>query len=56
MLEHLAKVDANQEFTRMDAKNLAVVFSTVIFGEESLPSGIDILHIAKVSFTVPFTG
>lgn len=48
MLEHLAKVNANKPSNRMDAKNLAVVFSTVIFGEETLPSGVDILNVAKV--------
>ena len=29
----------------MDAKNLAIVFGGVIFGEEELPKGSDILSI-----------
>ncbi|KAG8823943.1 hypothetical protein FRC19_002817 [Serendipita sp. 401] len=47
MLEHLAKVAANQKSNKMDAKNLAVVFGPVILGEEPLPAGVDLLTMTK---------
>ncbi|KAG8831371.1 hypothetical protein FRC17_003252 [Serendipita sp. 399] len=50
MLEHLAKVAANQKYNKMDAKNLAVVFGPVILGEESLPTGMDLLTMTKDTF------
>ncbi|EIN13461.1 RhoGAP-domain-containing protein [Punctularia strigosozonata HHB-11173 SS5] len=37
LLEHLNRVVARSEKNKMDAKNLAIVFGTVIFGEDELP-------------------
>jgi hypothetical protein len=53
MLEHLAKVSANQKNNKMDAKNLAVVFGPVLLGEEAPVAGLDILTMPKVSFHKP---
>jgi Rho GTPase-activating protein 12/27 len=50
MLEHLAKVSANQKSNKMDAKNLAVVFGPVLLGEEAPVAGLDILTMPKVGF------
>ena len=48
MLEHLAKVSANQKTNKMDGKNLAVVFGPVLLGEEAPVAGLDILTMPKV--------
>lgn len=50
VLFHLAKVLSHHKENRMDSKNLAIVFSTVIFGEEELPPGVNVLSMAKVRF------
>ncbi|TFY83128.1 hypothetical protein EWM64_g882 [Hericium alpestre] len=45
-LEHLSRVAAHQDKNKMDAKNLAIVFGTVIFGEDEIPTeGMDLLNI-----------
>ena len=43
IVEHLAKVASHSDKNKMDAKNLAIVFGSVIFGEDELPKGGDIL-------------
>lgn len=43
ILEHLARVAARAEKNKMDVKNLAIVFGSVIFGEDELPKGGDLL-------------
>ena len=50
VIEHLARVVAFSERNKMDAKNLAIVFGYVIFGEDELPKGGDLLsmQIGKV--------
>lgn len=46
LLEHLARVAAHAEKNKMDARNLAIVFATVIFGEDEMPkSGGDLLTL-----------
>jgi RhoGAP domain len=45
LVEHLARVSSRSQYNKMDAKNLAIVFGSVIFGEEELPKGSDILMI-----------
>ncbi|KAF8634447.1 hypothetical protein AX15_000895 [Amanita polypyramis BW_CC] len=45
IVEHLARVAAFCEKNKMDAKNLAIVFGGVIFGEDELPKGGDLLSI-----------
>ncbi|KAF9807083.1 hypothetical protein IEO21_08394 [Rhodonia placenta] len=42
-VEHLAHVAAHHERNKMDAKNLAIVFGAVIFGEDEMPKGGDLL-------------
>ncbi|EJF66392.1 RhoGAP-domain-containing protein [Dichomitus squalens] len=43
LVEHLARVAANSDKNKMDPKNLAIVFGSVIFGEDEMPKGGDIL-------------
>lgn len=45
ILEHLARVAAHTEKNKMDFKNLAIVFGGVIFGEDELPKGGDLLSM-----------
>ena len=57
LIEHLARVVANSERNKMDPKNLAIVFGTVIFGEDDLPKGNDLLLVqsTKVRETVVYS-
>ena len=45
ILEHLSRVAAFADKNKMDAKNLAIVFGSVIFGEDEMPKNGDILSI-----------
>ena len=45
IVEHLARVAAFSEKNKMDVRNLAIVFGTVIFGEEDMPKGGDLLSV-----------
>jgi Rho GTPase-activating protein 12/27 len=45
VLEHLSKVAAASEKNKMDPKNLAIIFGTVIFGEDDVPKNGDLLHL-----------
>ncbi|KAA1468463.1 RhoGAP-domain-containing protein [Dentipellis sp. KUC8613] len=45
IVEHLSRVAAHQEKNKMDPKNLAIVFGTVIFGEDEMPPGADLLSL-----------
>lgn len=45
LLEHLSRVAARTEKNKMDFKNLAIVFGGVIFGEDELPKGGDLLSM-----------
>lgn len=45
VVEHLSRVAAFSEKNKMDIRNLAIVFSTVIFGEEDIPKGGDLLSV-----------
>lgn len=45
IVEHLSHVAANYERNKMDAKNLAIIFSSVIFGEDEVPKQVDLLSI-----------
>jgi hypothetical protein len=45
ILEHLARIAARSEKNKMDVKNLAIVFGGVIFGEDDLPKGGDLLSM-----------
>ncbi|KAG6866016.1 hypothetical protein C0991_009424 [Blastosporella zonata] len=45
LLEHLARVVTCSERNKMDPKNLAIVFGGVIFGEDEMPKGGDLLSV-----------
>ncbi|EIW64964.1 RhoGAP-domain-containing protein [Trametes versicolor FP-101664 SS1] len=45
LVEHLAKVASNAEKNKMDPRNLAIVFGSVIFGEDEMPKGADLLSV-----------
>ncbi|CCM00351.1 uncharacterized protein FIBRA_02381 [Fibroporia radiculosa] len=45
IVEHLMRVASNSEKNKMDAKNLAIVFGAVIFGEDEMPKGGDLLSV-----------
>ncbi|KZT06270.1 RhoGAP-domain-containing protein [Laetiporus sulphureus 93-53] len=45
IVEHLSLVASRADKNKMDAKNLAIVFSTVIFGEDEMPKGGDLLSV-----------
>lgn len=48
LIEHLARVAANCEKNKMDPKNLAIVFGGVIFGDDEMPKGGDLLSVQTV--------
>jgi len=50
VVEHLFRVASHADKNKMDAKNLAIVFSPVVFGEDEIPQG-DLLSVqpTKVS-------
>ena len=43
IVEHLARIASHSDKNKMDAKNLAIVFGSVIFGEDEIPKGGDLL-------------
>jgi hypothetical protein len=45
LLEHLSQVAAHSEKNKMDAKNLAIVFGAVVFGEDELGKNSNILSL-----------
>lgn len=58
LVEHLSRVVARSSVNKMDAKNVAIVFAGVIFGEDDYPkAGTDLLNLqtSKVGRpSVPF--
>jgi len=44
LVEHLSRVASHADKNKMDAKNLAIVFSPVVFGEDEVPQG-DLLNV-----------
>ncbi|KAJ1310269.1 hypothetical protein OPQ81_007010 [Rhizoctonia solani] len=53
VLEHLARVAARSQKNKMDARNLSIVFSGVIFGEDEVPKGSsDLLNVGTMKDTV----
>ncbi|KAJ7596701.1 hypothetical protein C8J56DRAFT_918113 [Mycena floridula] len=52
VLEHLARVIACFDKNKMDAKNLAIVFGGVIFGEDEIPKGGDLLSVQNYKDTL----
>ncbi|KAI6032059.1 hypothetical protein PISMIDRAFT_28412 [Pisolithus microcarpus 441] len=51
IIEHLARVAGHSEKNKMDIKNLAIVFGNVIFGEDELAKGGDLLSMQHVKDT-----
>ncbi|SJL05827.1 uncharacterized protein ARMOST_09163 [Armillaria ostoyae] len=45
IVEHLARIVAMSDKNKMDAKNVAIVFGSVIFGEDEIPKGVDLLTV-----------
>ncbi|QRW27243.1 Rho GTPase-activating protein 27 [Rhizoctonia solani] len=53
VIEHLARVAARSQKNKMDARNLSIVFSGVIFGEDEIPKGSsDLLNVGTMKDTV----
>ncbi|KAF8973677.1 hypothetical protein BDZ97DRAFT_1900477 [Flammula alnicola] len=52
IIEHLARVVARSEKNKMDAKNLAIVFGSVIFGDDEMPKGGDLLSVQTIKDTL----
>nr|KIR86478.1 glucosamine 6-phosphate N-acetyltransferase [Cryptococcus tetragattii IND107] len=52
ILEHLSRVHEKREMNKMDAKNLAVLFSSVLFGQEQAPTDGNVLMINTEADTV----
>ncbi|KAG8763837.1 hypothetical protein FRC11_011507 [Ceratobasidium sp. 423] len=53
VIEHLARVAARSQKNKMDARNLSIVFSGVIFGEDDIPKGSsDLLNVGTMKDTV----
>lgn len=44
LVEHLSRIASHSDKNKMDAKNLAIVFSPVVFGEDEIPQG-DLLSV-----------
>lgn len=56
ILEHLSRVIAHSERNKMDAKNLAIVFGGVIFGEDEMPKGGEgLLSVQTWKVAVPYS-
>ena len=45
IIEHLSRVISKNSKNKMDAKNIAIVFGSVIFGEDEMPKGSDLLSV-----------
>ncbi|ORY26225.1 hypothetical protein BCR39DRAFT_560615, partial [Naematelia encephala] len=52
IIEHLSRVQSHSAKNKMDAKNLAVVFNSVLFGQEQLPADGNILMMNQGKDTV----
>ena len=47
LLEHLSRIVANSAKNKMDARNLAIIFGGVVFGEDEVPKAQDLLEMAN---------
>jgi hypothetical protein len=45
IVEHLARVISSSEKNKMDARNIAISLGSVIFGEDEMPKGGDLLSV-----------
>jgi hypothetical protein len=55
LVEHLARVTANSEKNKMGPKNIAISFGGVIFGEEEIPKGQNLLNLQAWNVTLFLT-
>lgn len=53
IIEHLARVAAKSEKNKMDPKNLAIVFGSVIFSEDEMPKAGDLLSVQHIKVSFP---
>jgi len=51
LVEHLSRIASHSDKNKMDAKNLAIVFSPVVFGEDEIPQG-DLLSVQPTKDSV----
>ncbi|KAI0307495.1 hypothetical protein B0F90DRAFT_1674209 [Multifurca ochricompacta] len=51
LVEHLSRVASHADKNKMDPKNLAIVFSPVVFGEDEIPQG-DLLSVQPTKDSV----
>ncbi|EIW67032.1 hypothetical protein TREMEDRAFT_34219 [Tremella mesenterica DSM 1558] len=52
IIEHLSRIQSQAAVNRMDSKNLAVVFNSVLFGHDQLLNEGDVLAMAQAKDTV----
>ncbi|KAF8912956.1 hypothetical protein CPB84DRAFT_1820455 [Gymnopilus junonius] len=52
IIEHLARVASRSSKNKMDPKNLAIVFGPVLFGDDEIPKGGDLLSVQTLKDTV----
>ncbi|KAF5312338.1 hypothetical protein D9619_002972 [Psilocybe cf. subviscida] len=53
IIEHLARIASRSDKNKMDPKNLAIVFGSVIFGEDEMPKdGINLLTVQTTKDTL----
>jgi len=48
LVEHLTHVVSHSDKNKMDAKNLAIVFGGMIFGDDEIPKGGDLLSVQSI--------
>lgn len=53
VVDHLARVASHTDKNKMDPKNLAIVFGGVIFGEDDIPQGTDLLNVQSWKARAP---
>ena len=47
IVEHLSRVATRAERNKMDARNLAISFGTVLFGEDDMPKANELLSVSS---------
>lgn len=55
IVEHLSRVVALSDKNKMDAKNVAIVFGSVIFGEDEMPKGGDLLSVQNWKVRISYS-
>lgn len=54
IVEHISRVAARSDKNKMDAKNLTIVFGSVIFGEDEMPKAGDLLSVQTIKVFIRF--